>query len=407
MSKLKLAIIGLGNRGSGLLRDYLVLQEDVEFTHVCDGYPERVEAAADAVRKAGRGNPVATTDYRDALRGDADAVIVATSWETHIEIAIASLRAGKVTAIEVGGAADVRECHELVRAHEETRTPFMFLENCCYNREELLALRLAREGILGEVVHCSGVYTHDLRREVTRGVERNHYRLSHYLTRNCENYPTHELGPIAKILDINRGNRMVSLVSMASKAAGMERYIEKHADKLNPDLRGKKFAQGDVVHTLIQCANGETILLKLDTTLPAHYDRELIVKGVDGSYRQSSHSVVIDGVDNKEEIWNPSESLARLRENAARYHHLLPAVWRDMTEEQKRTGHGGMDGIMLRDFINRAKARSEMPIDVYDAASWMAVTALSAESIRLGSVPVAMPDFTNGQWRARPRMDVM
>ena len=404
MKKLKLAYVGLGSRGFGMFKDFWFRQDDVVFTDVCDARADRAETAAEAVRKAGRGNPRATTDYRDVMAGDADAVIVATSWETHAEVCAAAMRAGKAPGMEVGGVEDLNECWELVRAHEETGTPFMFLENCCYHKDELLALKLARAGVLGEIVHCSGAYTHDLRECLSRAGERGHYRLDHYLRRNCENYPTHELGPIAKILDINRGNRMTRLVAMASKAAGMERFVDRHG----PDsLRGKTFAQGDIFHTLIQCENGESILLKLDTTLPGFYDRELTVKGTGGMYMQSGNLVVIDGVDNKDEIWEPTQARAVLGNNAARYDHLLPEAWRSLTEEQRNAGHGGMDYFLLRDFIERARTRAEMPIDVYDAAAWMSITALSAESVRKGGAPVEIPDFTNGKWRDRPRNDVM
>lgn len=39
-----------------------------------------------------------------------------------------------------------------------------------------------------------------------------------------------------------------------------------------------------------------------------------------------------------------------------------------------------------------------MPIDVYDMATWMSITPLSERSIQLGSMPVEIPDFTNGKW---------
>ena len=89
-----------------------------------------------------------------------------------------------------------------------------------------------------------------------------------YIENNCENYPTHELGPIAKILNINNGNKMLKLVSVASKAAGLERYIKDRSDSIvNKDLIGQKFRQGDIVNTIITCAGGETISLRLDTSL--------------------------------------------------------------------------------------------------------------------------------------------
>ena len=63
-----------------------------------------------------------------------EAVLVASSWDAHIHMAIECMRAGKITAMEVGGAYDVEECWELVRAYEETQTPIMILENCCFDR---------------------------------------------------------------------------------------------------------------------------------------------------------------------------------------------------------------------------------------------------------------------------------
>ena len=49
--------------------------------------------------------------------------------------------------------------------------------------------------------------------------------LAEYANHNCENYPTHQLGPIAKILNITSGNRFTKLVSMSSKAVGLHEYV--------------------------------------------------------------------------------------------------------------------------------------------------------------------------------------
>lgn len=166
----------------------------------------------------------------------------------------------------------------------------MMLENCCYDRFELLSTALTRKGVLGEIVHCHGAYSHDLRDEILGGNVHRHYRLKHYQNRNCENYPTHELGPIAKLLGVNRGNRMVKLYSAASKAAGLTAFS--YSDK-NPDLtlRGQQFAQGDIVNTLITCENGEPVSLTLDTTLPKYYSREFTVRGTKGLTNQEANMI--------------------------------------------------------------------------------------------------------------------
>jgi hypothetical protein len=322
----------------------------------------------------------------------------------HFPIAIDALRAKKAVALEVGGAYCVQDCYDLVSAWEETKTPFMFMENCCYNRDELLATAIARKGLFGRIVHCSGAYSHDLRGEVTGGEENRHYRLRNYLSRNCENYPTHELGPMAKILNINRGNRMVSLVSMATASFGMEQFVEDRRDTINPHLIGVDFAQGDIVHTLIKCANGETMMLKLDTSLPRSYSREFQVRGTKGLYEQEMNCVYLDG---QPEYWSRVEYNEKYKNSAEKYKSMLPNAWQDITEEALAAGHGGMDYVELREFIDRLKDGREMAIDVYDAASWMVITCLSEESIKEGGAPKEIPDFTNGEWKTRPSQDVL
>lgn len=402
---LKIGIVGLGQRGSNILSDVLLKFKDIQITALCDFYQDRTDTCANVVAKK-YAAPFATTDYKQLLdKAKVDAVYIATSWDTHIPIAIDFLEAGIPVALEVGGAKSTDEMWELVDAYERTKTPFMFMENCCYNNNELLATAMARAGLFGEIVHCSGAYGHDLREEVSQGKKLRHYRLNHYLNENCENYPTHELGPIAKVLDINRGNRMVSLVSMASKAAGLKAYIEKNKAEADKDLIGKDFKQGDIVNTLIRCENGETIQLKLDTTLPRSYDREFTLRGTKGLYSQSLNYVFFDGM--KEDFSTIDHHLAEIN-NAKKYEEqYMPSMWKNITDEDKEVGHGGMDGFLFRAFIDALNLNQEMPIDVYDAAAWMSISCLSARSIAGGSMPVEIPDFTRGKYKTRPRKDVI
>ncbi|MBQ7336507.1 MAG: Gfo/Idh/MocA family oxidoreductase [Clostridia bacterium] len=405
MKTVKMGVIGYGNRGTGLTKDVLLHMKDVEIIAVCDNYADRVEKAADLVEKAGFRRPFGSTNYMDILNMDSlDAVLVSTSWETHVEVAIDALKKGIPVALEVGGAYSVERLWDMVRAQESTGTPLMMMENCCFGKTELLATALVRNGLLGEIVHCHGAYGHYLAEEIASGNEKRHYRLRNYLSRNCENYPTHELGPIAKVLNINRGNQMLSLVSVASKAVGMKDYVNRNADKY-PDLVGKEFRQGDMVNTLITCADGSTISLRLDTTLPRSYSREFTVRGTRGLYEQATNSVYLEG---EREYWETDQYYRDVLNNAARFEKdYLPDVWGKITPEDIAIGHGGMDGIEFRQFINALKSNSEMPIDVYDAAAWMCVTALSAASIAAGGMPQAIPDFTGGLWTVRKPRDVV
>lgn len=410
MSKLKIGLIGLGQRGAaygmadgsiGLLGNILN-NSDVLVTALCDSREERINFAAEKVIAAGQKKPLLTTDYKEVLSGGVDAVIVCTSWASHVEVALEAMKTGIAVGIEVGGTHDLDDMKKLVAIYEKTKTPFMFLENCCYNKDELLVTSLARNGKLGEICYCHGAYCHDLRNEITEvGLKRGHYRLEEYKNHNCENYPTHELGPIVKLLGITRGNKFTRLTAMASKSRGLDEYINSH-DEVSA-LKGVKFRQGDVVTTAIECENGELITLKLDTTLPRLYDREITVSGTKGYYNQTLRSVVLDG-DRFDHEKNVIQDSLNSQDD---YDEYLPDDWKTITEEQLKTGHGGMDFVMLKHFFIAVKNKEEMPIDVYEACAMMCVTALSEESIKKGGAPVEVPDFTNGAYKTRSIKDVL
>jgi len=384
---INVAVIGVSQRGIGLI-DCLNSMDDVKISVVCDLYEDRMENASNAIFEKRGYKPFCCKDYREVIqRDDVDCIIISTAWSAHINIAIASMKAGKPVGMEVGGAYSIQECWDLVKTKEETGVEFMMLENCCYGREELAVLNMVKQGVFGEIVHCQGGYQHDLRHEVAMGLENRHYRFRNYQHRNGEIYPTHELGPIAKYLDINRGNRFLTLTSMSSKARGLREWIIKNKGPEHEHAR-IEFTQGDIVTTMIKCAHGETVLLIHDTTLPRVYSRGGRVQGTKGIWMEDKRAVYIDGVS-PYETWEPLENYFK------KYEHPL---WVEFQKAGVQGGHGGMDYLVLRAFVECVKNNTPAPIDVYDAATWMAVTCLSEESIAMGSAPVAFPDFTNGKW---------
>ncbi len=408
--KLNIAVVGFGHRGKNLTTCILMKQEDVEIVSLSDVYKERAEEVADIIEKEGKKRPFVSADYKEALNiGNIDAVLVSSSWESHIEIAIYALRKHIAVAMEVGRAYSLEQLWALVRAKEETETPFMLMENCCFDKSELLATHLTRLGYFGEIVHCEGAYAHDLRWEISDGHNTKHYRLRNYEHGNCDNYPTHEIGPIAKLLGINRGNRFVSLCAISSKAAGLHEFVSQHQD-IYSELQNTKWNQGDVVSTIIKCANGETVSIKLETTLPRIYNRSFAVRGTKGFYEAATNTVYLD--NEKIEGVNPesvdtADNYSKLINNGKKYEKYLPKMWQNITQEQLEMGHGGMDYFEFRSFIDHLKNGEEQVIDVYDTAAWMAIAVLSEESIQKGGAPVSFPDFTNGKWMSRPLIDVI
>jgi len=385
--KVRLGFIGLSGRGRGLLGNVLEM-DDVEVPAVCEVYEDRLQMGIEQVEAAGRPRPEGYKDYRKLVkRDDIDGVVIATSWTTHVEIALAAMKAGKYVGMEVGGATSVQHCWDLVKTYEETGTPCMMLENCNYGRVEMAILNMVKKNLFGELIHCQCGYEHDLRQEVACGYENSHYRIHNYLNRNGDVYPTHGLGPMAKCLNINRGNRFVSLTSMASKSRGINEWVRKNKGEDHP-LAKAKFALGDIVTTMIKCAHGETVLLIHDTSLPRPYSRAGRVQGTKGIWMEDNKSIYIEG-RSPEHTWEPFEKYLE------EFEHPL---WKEYLSLGVRGGHGGMDYLVLRAYIESIKAKTNTPIDVYDTATWMAVTALSEESVATGSSPVAFPDFTNGKW---------
>ena len=192
--RIKLAVIGLGQRGLCMLKNPIIpmKEEGIDVVAVCDPLEDRLDEAVKALLESGAEKPFATTNYKEVLSlKELDSVYIAVSWEAHVEVAVAAMKAGKYVGLEVGGAYSLDDCYKLIHTYEETGTEFMFMENCCYGKRELMMLNMVRQGIFGEVVHWNGSYCHDLRKEVITGLENRHYRLRNYNYRNCENYPTH------------------------------------------------------------------------------------------------------------------------------------------------------------------------------------------------------------------------
>ena len=394
MENIRIGVIGVSGRGSGMLGELLDVS-GVTVPAVCDKYEDRAQNGKKIVKEKAGYDADAYTDYKELLaRNDIDAVMISTTWITHSRIAVDAMRAGKHAAIEVGGAASVEECWQLVRTSEETGKFCMLLENCCYDRNEMALFNMVKQNLFGEIVHMEGGYQHDLREEISLGRENRHGRLFNFQHRNGELYPTHQLGPISKALSINRGNRFLTLVSMASKSRGLNEWIKENKG-VDYDLADYPFNQGDIVTTMIKCAGGETIVLTHDCSLPRAYSRAYRIQGTKGIYMEDGNRIHLEGYteNTDEDGWMHSwENFEKYRE---KYEHPL---WQKYTTEGVHGGHGGMDFLVLNAFAEAVKEGGKPPIDVYDTAAWMAVTCLSEQSIAMGSHPVPVPDFTNGMW---------
>ncbi len=416
--KVRLGFIAVGYRGQSHLEEMLK-RTDVEIIAFADPDQKMMADALKLVEKAGRPAPAiygnGEEDYLRLLqRDDIDAVFVASPWEWHLKHGVDAMKAGKIVGMEVCGAMKLSDCWEFVKTYEETKVPIMMLENVCYRRDVMAIMNMVKTGLFGELVHGQGGYEHDLRGVLfndgksaynsgvefgEKGMSEAKWRTNHYVNRNGELYPTHGLGPIAALFDINRGNRMLRLTSMASKARGLHKYIEEHpkGGKDHPNAQ-VKFQQGDVVTTQIQCANGETILLTHDTSLQRPYNLGFRVQGTEGIWQDFGWGDAEQGLIYFEKKMGHTHKWDNTKAWMEEYDHPL---WKRFSKDAENSGHGGMDFFVDNAFIECIKQNKEFPLDVYDLAAWYAITPLSEKSIKENGKPQEIPDFTKGTWKTR------
>ena len=405
--KVKLGFIGTGLRGQWML--WLAAKyPEVEIPAICDIDDGMINSALKILNDAGRPEPRVykknEEDFRSMLDIETmDGVYIATPWEWHHPMAIAAMKNGVHVGTEVPAALTVKECWDLVNVSESSGKFCMIMENVCYRRDVMAILNMVRQDMFGELLHCQGGYQHDLRHVKfndginpygggvefgEKGYSEAKWRTQHSIDRNGDLYPTHGLGPVSSMLDINRGNRMLHLTSTASQPRGLHNYIVDKGGKDHPNA-AIDFKCGDIVTTVIKCSQGQTIVLSHDTNSPRPYSLNFRVQGTQGIWQKDARSIYIEGASEEEHRWDKEDQYL------TDYDHPL---WKRFEDQAAGSGHGGMDFFILRAFIESLKG-AEPILDVYDAASMSVVSPLSEKSIRLGSASVKVPDFTRGKWK--------
>ena len=402
--KVRIGFIGVGGRGRSHLGNILN-RDDVLVPAICDIDPDAIQKSKTMIEKAGFEKPEIYTDSEHAYlkmleRDDLDGVIISTPWLWHTKMAVDTMKAGKYAGVEVSAANTIEECWDMVNTYEETGVPTMILENVCYRRDVMAVLNMVRQDVFGELLHARCGYRHDLRGvkfdpgvtfgEGASGEAR--WRTQHSLHRNADLYPTHGIGPIATMMDINRGNRFVSLTSHATKSRGLHNYIVNHPEGGRDHPNAKlKWDLGDVVTTQINTARDETILVTHDTNLPRPYSLNFEIQGEKGitDFDYHTRRIYIEGASKPHSWENMNEGWLE------KYDHPL---WKKYGEYAVDSGHGGMDFFVDHAFVESVKRKVSPPLDVYDAAAWSAITPLSERSLAEGNAPQYFPDFTRGKW---------
>ncbi|MCQ0110502.1 Gfo/Idh/MocA family protein [Zhouia amylolytica] len=402
LDKVRVGFIGLGMRGPGAVKRMSYI-DGVEIKALCDLREDKAKEAKKLL-KGTKHNPdlyygkaYAWKEMCD--RDDLDLIYIATPWEWHTPMAVYAMEAGKHAAVEVPAAQNMDECWQLVETSERTKKHCMMLENCCYDFFELLTLNMARQGFFGDIVHGEGAYIHDLvgLNFNKKGYE-SMWRLKENAKRNGNLYPTHGLGPICQIMDINRGDQMDYLSSMSSNDFNMASRARELAtdDDFFSEYVNNPF-RGNMNSTMIRTKKGRTMMIQHDVSSPRPYSRIHLVSGSKAFARKwpSPGRIAVGHSWMKEDEFKEIEK------------KYTPEIVKKVGELAKKVGgHGGMDFIMDWRLIDCLRNGLPLDQDVYDAASWSAVGLLSEVSVANRSKSIDFPDFTDGNWKTNTPVDI-
>ena len=400
IGEVRIGFVGIGGQGGGHVRNFLRIP-GCRITAVCDIRPERTEWATKEITAAGHPAPTAyTKGPRDFERlcdaEDLDLVFNATPWEWHAPIMLAAMKNGKHTATEVPAVMTTDDCWAIVESAEKHRRHCVMMENCNYDRMEMMVFNMVRQGVFGEILHAAGGYLHDLREIKFADEGEGLWRRAWSMKLDGNLYPTHGLGPVANCLDINRGDRFDYLVSMSGPSRGLQDWAAEHEPADSPKRR-ERYVLGDVNLSLIKTARGRTILVEHCTNLPRPYSRINLVQGSKGLFEGYPNRVYIEGRGRAHQWVQASDLLAE-------FEHPL---WKDLADQAKGAGHGGMDFIEDYRLIKCLREGLPTDMDVYDAAALSAVVELSVRSVKRRSDAVDVPDFTRGRWKTTAPLGIV
>lgn len=395
--EVRVGIIGVGARGTSLLSDVLAVP-GARVVALCDIVQSAVVRGQKMAMEKGQSEPTGywrgERDFENLCkRDDLDLVLVATPWDWHVPMGLSAMRNGHHVGIEVPCATTIEGCWELVNMSEKTRRHAIILENCCYGANEMMAWNMVKQGLLGTVTHAEAAYIHDLRSLLVANESEGLWRRFPHIERNGNLYPTHGLGPVCNYFDVNRGDRMESLVSYSSLEASLTEYVRENIKAGDPKRR-ERYICGDMSTSLIRTTQGRTIMLQHDVVTPRPYSRLNMVQGTKGTFADYPARLALDSNDSHR--WLPAEEYTKMK---TQFEHKL---WKEVGEIARRLGgHGGMDYIMLYRLVDCMKKGIAPDMDVYDLAAWSVPTPLSQNSVKAKGAPQVFPDFTRGKWRQK------
>ncbi len=402
LEEVRVGFIGVGHRGPEAVRRLSRIPQ-TKVVAICDVYGDRTAKSAADVVAAGHAAPETYFGSEQIFkklceRTDVNLVYVCTPWQWHVPMALYAMQCGKHVVTEVPMAMTVADCWRLVDMAEKKRLHCMMLENCCYGEDELFALTLARNGVLGELVHGDCGYIHELCALLTDNTYYKDYAFEYFRRHTGNSYPTHGLGPVCQYMGINCGDRLERLVSLETNEFGLTHFIKEKFGDDDPRAH-YSYKTGDMNTTVVRTVRGRTIMVQYGRYSPRPYSRINLITGTKGAL--ASYPLRVALTPNAH-AWMEEKALAELK---SRYAHPL---WTKMGDIAKKNGgHGGMDYIMEYRLCHCLLNGLPLDQSVYDGATWSSLVELTERSVLAGGDSVEVPDFTRGAWRTAQPLGIV
>ncbi len=405
----RIGIIGTGNRGSHHAGT-LTRIGDVEIRAAADVLPERFARIKKNLENTGHapeyyaGSP---DEWKKLCqRKDLDLILITTPTYLHADMAVYAMEQGKHVITEVPAAVTIKQCWDLVKTSERTRKHCMMMENYTFMPFHIVTLNMAKQGFFGEIVHGDCAYnTSKMGNNFGKTTYWNMWWLRMYGSRKGNIYPTHGLGPVAQMMNINRGDQFDFLVSVESKDFMMGAKAGELAakDGFYNEFAGLDY-RGNMSSTLIKTKQGRTINLQHDATSPSPHN---LIHGVYGTKGSVLYDPPPPRICTGNHKWADQKTFDAIMEK------YKPGLLKKFEDFRKglganlASGHGGSDLINVWHIIDCLRSGLPLDQDVYDAAAFSSIVQLSEWSVLNNSNSIKVPDFTAGAWtKNKPNMDI-
>ena len=329
---IKLGVVGL-KRGASVAAT-VIGEKNVVIRAIADTNPERLESCKKNYEEKGVKDLLCFDNYEDLLKSDVDAVYIATDKPLHTRHTVMALDAGKHVLSEIPTIETVEEAKILkaaVKAHPELK--YMAGENCFYWAFIEAWKKMREDGKFGDVLYAEAEYLHSGKPSAVKiqsaNVDPNHWRVS----LDAITYLTHNLGPLLYIMD----DECVSVSCMAPTAA-----------KYKPWKKGDENGIA-----IFKTKKGAVIRIFIAFGAYVGFDHNYAIYGTRGTI-----------MTDKTKPLSEAHSFAKMEDIPDTFDKYFEIPIKASRPGKSTDGHGGADGLMLRDFIKCLIEDTAPPIDV-------------------------------------------